>query len=198
MIGWLKGTIKEKTGDSVVIDTGGVGYEVHVSVFTNAGLGPASSPVEVYVHTHVREDGITLYGFASPRERELFRVLILVSGVGAKTAMGILSALPLDRLVGAIRSGDIPTLQRTPGIGKKTAERLVVELRDRLKDFPLHADMHAPAPHGRGDVNDDVISALVNLGYKRPDAEMAVARIDLSKFGSFDRILKETLKLLTR
>ena len=201
MIGWLSGKLLQHSAHQIVVDTKGVGYEVTVTPHTLASLLGRSSgghDIQLFIHTHVREDGITLYGFSTLLDRELFLLLTSVSGIGAKTAMGILSALPVDRLIAAIRTNDTPFLQRTPGIGKKTAERLVVELRDKIKDFSFPVDALAgPSRMGDPTVND-LISALMNLGYKRPQAEAAVGQVDLSKFNSFDTILRETLKVIAK
>ena len=198
MIGWLSGTVRERFSDRLLIDTGGVGYEVHVTTLTSASQGDPGSRAELYIHTNVREDEITLYGFSSLREREIFRLLTTVSGIGARTAIGILSAVSIDVLVTAIRGNHTAALQKAPGIGKRTAERMVVELRDRLKTFDVGSDGKAPIPRTGEPLAEDVVSALLNLGYKRPDVESAVSHVDVSKYNTFDRILRETLKALSR
>jgi holliday junction DNA helicase RuvA len=198
VIGWLSGVLRGRFGDRVLVDAGGVGYELTVPASLSALLVDTGSRVELYVHTHVREDEIALYGFPSFQDRQLFLVLTSVSGVGPKTALSVCSAFPRDRIVEAIRTKNISLLQTIPGIGKRTAERIVVELKDRLKEF-------APSWEGRAGTSrvpetdtDEVISALVNLGYRRPAAEAAFAQIDLSKTPTFDSMLKETLKILAK
>jgi holliday junction DNA helicase RuvA len=197
MIGWLSGTVRHVAGERITIEIGGVGYEVLVPAPALPRIGTLGAKVELFIHTHVREDAIQLFGFLTSNDRELFHQLLTVSGVGAKTALAVLSAMPTDNLVVAIQRKDTATLQRTPGIGKKTAERLVLELAEKLKGFAVSAG----AVIGRIEPDSpehEVISALLNLGYKRFEAEAAVGRIELSKFNSFDRMLKETLKVLAR
>jgi holliday junction DNA helicase RuvA len=194
MIGWLKGSLRQKSSSRFLVDTGGVGYEVFVTNSTWASY-QTGEPVELHIHTHLREDGITLFGFDRTADKEVFLTLTSVSGVGPKTAMGILSAISADRLVDAIRTKNLALLQSTPGVGKKTAERLVVELRDKLKNFAV-ADSKGPIGQVSG-ATEEVLSALVNLGYKRPNAEVALSQVDLSTHTSFDKILRETLKILS-
>jgi len=197
MIGWLSGTIRQRKEDRVLIDTGGVGYEVHVA--KTSSMGNAGDLIEIYIHTHVREDAITLFGFSSIVDRELFQQLIGVSGVGAKMAMNILSALNASQIVQAILSKDNVRLQQIHGVGKRLAQRLVIELSDRLKDFSLPGGAEKSPPFtSLPSSSEDVISALINLGYKRPQAEQALDGIDLSKSSSFDRILRESLKQLAK
>ncbi len=200
MIGWLSGTLREIHEGKAIVEASGVGYEVLLPASALSNLGTIGSKVEFYIHTHVREDGISLFGFLSSADKALFLLLITVSGVGAKTALSILSALPSSELIAAIRGGQVAKLKATPGIGKKTAERLIVELKDKLESLgPVHASaILAQRPLAAASSSDDLISALVNLGYRQSEAETAVARVDLSKFESFDRMLKETLKVLTR
>lgn len=198
MIGWISGTLRFRSGQRLTVDVGGVGYDLAVTEAAAEAAGPLGSAVEFFVHTHVREDLLDLYGFASAPERELFLHLLSVSGIGPKTALAILSAVPSDRLVSAIRAKNLGLLQSVPGIGKKSAERLVVELQDRLKGFVLPTDGARLRGLPETPVAEEVLSALENLGYKRPTAEAALARVDLSNFTTFDRILKESLKLLSR
>jgi holliday junction DNA helicase RuvA len=197
MIGWLSGTVRDLRTDRATIEVSGVGYEVLLPASALAQLGGGTN-AELFIHTHVREDAIQLFGFLTRSDRELFEQLLSVSGIGAKTALAILSAIPSDSLITAIQRRDTALLQSTPGIGKKTAERLVIELADKLKSFvvsgrgPMIGRIHPGSPE------EEVVSALQNLGYRRNEAETAVARVDLSKFNSFDRMLKETLKVLAR
>ncbi len=174
MIGRLRGRLLDAAPERVVVDCGGVGYEVHVSLATFSELDRAGAGAEVslHVHTHVREDQIALYGFATVRERDLFERLITVSGIGPRLAQVVLSGLPTNDLLQAIASGDLARLTRIPGVGKKTAERMVVELRDALQALAREAAPEA-APGTTSD--DDLVTALVHLGYKPGQAEKAVA-----------------------
>jgi Holliday junction DNA helicase RuvA len=172
MIANLRGRLLALNPEVAVLDVHGVGYEVHLPLSTYYELQRlgAGSEVSLFVHTHVREDALALYGFWSERERTLFERLITVSGVGPRLARGILSGLPADDLLRALAAGDVARLTRVPGVGKKTAERLVLELRDKAAALQAAAAVTAPEP---GD--EDLLVALVNLGYKRGDAEQALA-----------------------
>jgi Holliday junction DNA helicase RuvA len=174
VIGRLRGILLEAAPERVIVEAGGVGYEVHVSLATfseldRAGLG---AEVALLVHTHVREDQIALYGFATPRERDLFERLITVSGIGPRLAQVVLSGLPAGDLLQAIAGGDLARLTRIPGVGKKTAERMVVELRDALQGLARES---APETAATATSDDDLVAALVHLGYKPGQAEKAVA-----------------------
>jgi Holliday junction DNA helicase RuvA len=174
VIGHLRGRLARATPERVVVDVGGVGYELHVSLATfseldRAGLG---AEVELHVHTHVREDQLALFGFASERERALFERLIGVSGIGPRLAQVVLSGLAVDDLVSALAAGDVARLVRIPGVGKKTAERMVVELRDAVGELAGEAPAGAA---GAAASADDLVAALVHLGYKAAQAERAVA-----------------------
>lgn len=176
MIAILRGTLFEKHPNQVIVDVGGVGYDVTIPVSTFSALPAAGSPVELRIHTHVREDAIALFGFASSEEKALFEKLISVSGVGPKLAVTILSGLATPDLVGAIRSGQVNLLVRIPGIGKKTAERLVLELRDKLEGLAGVAPPPERAEAALSAVGQDVLSALINLGCARPAAEAAIRK----------------------
>lgn len=197
MIGWISGTLRSQRGGKLIIQTGGVGYEVLVPEPALSALGPVGGPVELFIHTHVREDALDLYGFISQTDKDFFHMLTSVSGIGPKTAITILSALPSSQLIDAILRKDLALLQRTPGIGKKTSERLVLELKDKIRNLGGVGAQSAGPALPMGDA-EEVISALVNLGYKRPAAEQAVSNVDLSKLTTFDRMIKETLKLLAK
>lgn len=195
MIAHLRGKLLSKHPNQVVIETGGVGYEVNISVPTFSELPAASAEVALHIYTHVREDVIALYGFLRPADKQLFEKLMTVSGIGARLAITILSGMPTDDLMGAIRTNDIGRLTKVPGIGKKTAERMVLELRDKL---PPAGPVSEAAP-SRSPVEEDVLSALANLGYQRPAAEKAVAA--LAKAGgsaSFDSVFRQALALLSK
>ena len=174
----LRGILIEKHPNQAVIDTGGVGYDVAIPVSTYAHLPEAGSEVRLRIHTHVREDALALYGFLTQDEKALFEKLISVSGIGPKMAMAVLSGIPAPDLITGIRRGEVERLVRIPGVGKKTAERMVLELRDKM---PAPSGEEAAAPAGAPSaaltpVEQDVLSALLNLGCARPAAEAAVRK----------------------
>jgi Holliday junction DNA helicase RuvA len=171
MIAHLRGTLLAKHPNQAIVETHGVGYEVAISVPTFSEMPAAGSEVALHIHTHVREDALSLYGFLRLEEKHLFEKLLTVSGIGPKLAITILSGMPADEMIGAIRGGDVARLTRIPGIGKKTAERMVLELRDKL---PAASGAAAAASSPTSPVEEDVISALVNLGYQRALAEKAL------------------------
>ncbi len=190
MIAHLRGRLLSKRPNQAVVEAGGVGYDVAISVPTFSELPDAGAEVALHIHTHVREDAIALFGFLRTREKQLFERLIAVSGIGPKLAVTILSGMPADEMVGAIRGNDIARLTRIPGIGRKTAERMVLELRDKLEDFGAAPVVAAAATP----VEEDVLSALVNLGYQRAAAERALATAKKStKSDSFDVLFREAL-----
>ncbi|HXZ39093.1 MAG TPA: Holliday junction branch migration protein RuvA, partial [Terriglobales bacterium] len=172
----------------------GVGYEVTISVPTFSDLPAVGSEVALHIHTHVREDSIALYGFLRPAEKQLFEKLISVSGIGPKLAITILSGMVADEMVGAIRGNDIARLTRIPGIGRKTAERLVLELRDKL---PAATAGEAPAAPAMSAIEEDVLSALMNLGYQRAAAEKAVSSA-AKNGGSFEVMFRNALGVLSK
>jgi Holliday junction DNA helicase RuvA len=194
VIARLAGTLIEKQVPHLVVDVGGVGYDVLVPLSTFYAVGDPGAGVALRIHTHVREDALQLYGFATSLEHDLFERLISVSGIGPKLALGVLSGIESTELITAVRQGDVVRLTRTPGIGRKTAERLVIELRDRLPDTPA-----GPAEPERGGLRDDILSALVNLGYQRHAVEKTVDAV-LRAGGSdgFEAILRRILKELSR
>ena len=202
MIASLRGSILEKHPNRIVVDVNGVGYEVFVPLSTFYGLGDAGSAITVRIHTHVREDALLLYGFATLLEQELFERLIGVSGIGPKVALAVLSGIePLD-LIRAIERGDLARLTAIPGVGKKTSERIVLELKDRLPRPQAVAVAAGDAASDAPIVRDDVVSALVNLGYHRPLAEKA-AEAAIKTLGSapdagFERMLKQALRELAK
>jgi Holliday junction DNA helicase RuvA len=195
MIAHLQGKLLAKHPNQAIVETSGVGYDVTISVPTFSGLPAVGSDVALHIHTHVREDLIALYGFLRPSEKQLFERLITVSGIGPKLAITILSGMAADEMVGAIGSNDIARLTRIPGIGKKTAERMVLELRDQLPE----AGSATPAPPSLNPTEEDVLSALLNLGYQRPAAEKALAAA--AKDGgakSFDQMFRFVLSRLSK
>jgi len=183
-----------------VVETGGVGYEVNISVPTFSELPASGSEVALHIHTHVREDLLALYGFLRPAEKQLFEKLITVSGIGPKLAITILSGMAADEMAGAIRGNDVARLTRIPGIGKKTAERMVLELRDKL---PPAAGISTATVPVMNATEEDVLSALVNLGYQRAAAEKALASVVKSgvskgESGSFDALFRGALAGLSK
>jgi Holliday junction DNA helicase RuvA len=179
MIGHLKGLLLEKHPNQIIIETAGVGYEVQIPVSTFTTLPEAGAVASLRIHTHVREDAIVLFGFATSEEKALFERLLSVSGIGPKLGITVLSGLPTADLVAAIRGSDIGTLVRVPGIGKKTAERIVLELKDKLVsvDAAGKSVMAAESVPGYSMLDRDVLSALVNLGCARPAAEEAIRKV---------------------
>lgn len=171
MIASLRGRLISRAPNQAIVECSGVGYDVNISVATFTSLPTEGAEVRLHIHTHVREDQIALFGFAEPDEKRLFEKLLTISGIGPKLAITVLSGIDASRLVTAIRGGDHATLTRIPGIGKKTAERVVLELKDKLDDM---AAAPAPATPHFGQAGDDVLSALVNLGYARPIAQKAI------------------------
>lgn len=197
MIGHLRGRLAAATPERVLLDVGGVGYQLHVSLTTYSELHRAGVGAEValHVHTHVREDQLALYGFSTARELELFERLIAVSGIGPRLAQVVLSGMAVDDLVAALAAGDLARLTRIPGVGKKTAERMVVELRDRLRELAREV---APAA-GAAASDDDLVAALENLGYKRSQAEKAVADARReAPAAAFHELLPLALRRLSR
>jgi len=172
MIAHLRGRLLSKTPNQAIVDCNGVGYDVSISITTFSELPAEGSEAKLFIHTHVREDQIALFGFADTKEKRLFEKLLTISGIGPKLAITVLSGISSDRLVTAIRGGDHATLTKIPGIGKKTAERVVLELKDKLDD--LAVPMTASSGPHHGPVGDDALSALVNLGYPRPIAQKAI------------------------
>ena len=198
MIAHLKGTLLEKHPNQVIVETGGVGYDVTVPISTFSALPDVGAEVRLRVHTHVREDAIALFGFLTREEKTMFERLITVSGIGPKLAVTILSGLPTGDLIGAIRAGQVDMLVRIPGIGKKTAERMVLELRDKLGDLGLGAPMSArPAAESLNALEEDVLSALVNLGCARAAAEAAVRKAKATGVAAeFEPLFRRSLELV--
>ena len=198
MIAHLRGSILEKHPNRIVIDVNGVGYEVFVPLSTFYGLGDPGTGTALRIHTHVREDAFVLYGFATQLEQDLFERLISVSGIGPKVALAVLSGIEPEELIRAIERGDLARLTAIPGVGKKTSERIVLELKDRLPRPAVVAAAVGVAEPDAPILRDDVISALVNLGYHRPlaekAAEAAIKIIGSASDASFERALKQALR----
>ncbi len=199
MIALLTGRLEALEADRCVIDVGGVGYLVQASTRTLAALPAPPAVARVLVETVVREDAILLYGFADAAEREWFRLLTTVQGVGARVALGVLSALSPSDLVGAIAAGDRASLTRAPGVGAKLAVRLLTELRERAGAMPSGGGIPMPVVAERG-LEADAISALANLGYRRAEAQPAVRRVRerLGEAAGLDAVLRESLRELAR
>jgi Holliday junction DNA helicase RuvA len=192
MIGQLRGRLAEKRPNQVLVDVGGVGYIVAVPLSTYAALGELHTEVTLLIHTHVREDALALYGFVSSREKHFFEMLLSASGVGPSLALKILSGMSVEELVPAIRGSDLTRLTKIPGVGRKTAERMVVELKDKLDAVTLEAQR--PAVASPAGIEADVISALVNLGYDARAAESAVGEAKPETgVGNFEKLLRATL-----
>ena len=199
MIARLKGTLAEKSPNRLTVDVGGVGYDVLVPLSTFYGIGEPGAPVVLRIHTHVREEVIALYGFASALEQDLFERLISISGIGPKLALAVLSGIDPGDLVRAIRTQDVARLTRIPGVGKKTAERIGLELKDRLPLGPSAGGGPAQDAGPADDLRSDLLSALTNLGYKGQVAEKAVdAAIKKSPDGTFEDVLRDILRGMTR
>lgn len=196
MIAHLRGKLLAKHPNQAIVETSGVGYDVTISVPTFSELPPVGGEVALHIHTHVREDAIALYGFLRTAEKVLFEKLITVSGIGPKLAITILSGMAADEMITAIRGNDVVRLTRIPGIGKKTAERMVLELRDKL---PEVAPTAAAPLRMRNATEEDVLSALVNLGYQRAAAEKALeTSVKNGKGSSFDSLFRSALAALSK
>lgn len=197
MIGHLKGTVLAKSPERVLLDVGGVGYEVHIPVSTYYEIDRLADgvPAALHIHTHLRDDGISLFGFWTETERRLFERLIGVSGIGPRLARVVLSGMSPADLIQALSGGDLVRLSAIPGIGKKTAERMVLELRDKVRELTEEPEAVAAATAG----DDELVSALVNLGYRQSQAERAVvlARRDAPE-ADFSDLLRASLKRLSR
>jgi len=196
MIALLRGVLVEKHPNQAIVETGGVGYDVTIPVSTFTHLPDAGVEVKLRIHTHVREDALALYGFLTQDEKAMFEKLIGVSGIGPKLAVTILSGLAAPELILAIRRGELDRLVRIPGIGKKTAERMVLELRDKLPAV-TGAEPASPAEAALSAVDQDVLSALLNLGCARPHAEAAVRKAKAASGGAdFEPLFRRALELV--
>jgi Holliday junction DNA helicase RuvA len=198
MIAHLRGTLLEKHPNQAIVEAGGVGYDVTVPISTYAALPEAGCEVRLRIHTHVREDVLALFGFLTQDEKFLFERLISISGIGPKLAITVLSGLPVADLITAIRAGAVDRLVRIPGVGKKTAERIVLELREKLPAVPADAAA-AVEPGGRAALSaldQDVLSALINLGCAPAAAEAAVRKAKLEGVAEFEPLFRRALELL--
>ena len=199
MIAFLRGRLGDKQPNRIIVDVGGVGYDVAVPLSTFYTLGEPGAEVALRVHTHVREDALALYGFATGLELQIFERLIGISGIGPKLALAVLSGIDVTDLVRAVQLGDVVRLTAIPGVGKKTAERIGLELKDKLPP-ELAAEVAAQtAADGTGGLRGDLLSALLNLGYHRPLAEKAVdAALKRVEPKTFEAVLKQALRDLAR
>jgi len=205
MIAHLSGTLRAKHATSVIVDVGGVGYEVTIPVTTFYDLGEPNAPVQLRIYTHVREDALQLFGFRTERERELFTLLISVSGIGPKSAVAMLSGMSADEIVTAIRTNNYARLTSIPGVGRKTAERLVIELRDKmaaLSGAALDEQVAAggaAAAHSEDALREDTLAALLQLGFPKPAAEKAITGA-MQEGGdlSVETLLRRSLRQLSK
>ena len=199
MIAFLRGRVLDKHPNRILVDVNGVGYEVNVPLSTFYDVGDAGAEVSLHVHTHVREDALQLFGFLTSLEQLLFQRLINISGIGPKLAIAVLSGIGAAELVASVQRADVARLTRIPGVGKKTAERIVLELKDRLADVavPLGAGVTQASTGDR--LRDDLVSALENLGYHRPLAEKATDAARSRDAGAtFEDALKSALRDLMK
>jgi holliday junction DNA helicase RuvA len=194
VIAYLRGTVLEKSPSRLIINVGGVGYDVQVPLSTFYGVGEPGTEATLRVHTHVREDVIALYGFATPLEQQLFEKLIGISGIGPKLALAVLSGIEPADLIRAVRVQDVARLTAIPGVGKKTAERIGLELKDRLPST-LQSTESAAAPPPEDQLRADLLSALLNLGYQRGPAEKAIEKTAKPDVG-FEQALRDVLRAL--
>ncbi|MCD9188427.1 MAG: Holliday junction branch migration protein RuvA [Pyrinomonadaceae bacterium] len=204
MIAFLSGTLLEKQANVVIIDVNGVGYEVTIPLSTFYELGEEGSPVQLRIYTHVREDALQLFGFKTEREKQLYLKLISVQGIGAKSGITMLSGMSADEIIVAVRTDNLARLTSIPGVGKKTAERLVIELRDKLNDLSSSGTGQSSLPTASAnvpvdEVYDDALSALTNLGYQRNAAEKALKQaVQDGTEMSVQKLLRKSLQLLAK
>ena len=199
MIAHLRGRLLEKHPNRVIVDVQGVGYDVHVPLSTFYEMAEPGGEISLRVHTHVREDALVLYGFATVLELRLFERLIGVSGIGPKLALSVLSGIEPNELVAAIRQANVTRLTAIPGVGKKTAERIGLELKDKMSAFVSSEAVISPAAAASETLRSDVLSALMNLGYHRPLAERALdAALKAIPSGPFEQTLKYALRELAK
>jgi len=201
MIAHLSGNLLYKTVESLTVDVGGVGYEVHAPLTTFYALPDEGAAINLLIYTYVKEDAIKLFGFLTSAEKALFIKLIGVSGVGPKLGLNILSGMETKDLARAIKNGDIVRMNAIPGVGKKTAERLILELRDKIDFEPGDEEKERPLSSADQRIEDDAISALVNLGYKKADVEKVLSRL-LQEQGerqwTVEVLIKESLKVMSK
>ncbi|MGE5304754.1 MAG: Holliday junction branch migration protein RuvA [Alphaproteobacteria bacterium] len=197
MIAQLSGTLAHKMPGEVVVDVGGVGYQIYIPLNVFYSMPEIGAPVRLYIHTHLREDALQLFGFQEPRDKQIFMLLNGVAGIGPKLAVNILSGISADELAQAIRDGDQLRLVSIPGVGKKLAERMVVELRDKLAALRAQPTESA-APDQRPQLMQDAVSALVNLGYRQTEVEKNVREALHSGKHSLEDVIKDVLRRMSR
>jgi holliday junction DNA helicase RuvA len=197
MIAFLRGRVLEKHPNRVIVDVAGVGYDVAVPLSTFYIAGDVGADIALRIHTHVREDQLALFGFATALELTVFERLIAVGGIGPKLALSVLSGIESRELVSAIQHSDLARLTRIPGVGKKTAERIVVELRDRLPKDAEAAGVGAPPPAPGDELRDDLVSALTNLGYHRQAIDKVLDKV-IETDQRFEDVLRSALRELSR
>jgi Holliday junction DNA helicase RuvA len=199
MIAWLRGLVQRKSADSVIIDVSGVGYLVNIPVSTLGTVPEPGDEIGLHIHTHLREDALSLFGFATELEKDLFQLLLSVSGIGPKLALSVLSGLAAPDLLAAIGSSDDAKLRAIPGIGQKTAARLCLELKDKVRQLAPEALQRGAGASVLSGHLEDAVSALVNLGYKRPVAEDAVKKIDQVRPDlRIEDLIREALSMLMK
>jgi Holliday junction DNA helicase RuvA len=196
VIAQISGTLAQKVPGEVVVDVVGVGYQIFIPLNVFYRLPDIGAPVSLQIHTHVRDDALQLFGFQDLAEKQIFLLLISVSGIGPKLAVNILSGIPAEELARALRVGDQARLVAIPGVGRKLAERMIVELKDKLATLST-TGVESPKPEIGSQVMQDAVSALVNLGYKRPEAEKMVREVLRSGDRSLENVLKDTLRRLS-
>ena len=197
MIAWLSGRLRRKAADYIVLDVAGVGYQIAVPLSTYCNITEGGEDVCLHIHTHVREDSLSLFGFLTEEEKNMFLLLLGVSGIGPKLALAVLSSLPVHDLSSALQASDDSKLCAIPGIGKKTAARMVLELKDKMKAMTPMVQAPLSGSGVATDDAEDVVSALVNLGYRKPQAEEAVGKVRHGRSGlSVEELIRESLSVL--
>ncbi|HSG06062.1 MAG TPA: Holliday junction branch migration protein RuvA [Nitrospiria bacterium] len=199
MIASLTGTLREKSDNTVVLDVNGVGYEVTVPHPILKKLPGMGETVNLRIHTHVREDALQLFGFQTEEEKSIFLLVLGVSGIGPRLAVGVLAGMGPGEFVSAVQRGDVARLSSIPGIGKKTAERMALELKEKVKTVKVEVPAGSPGGDKTGRELEDAVSALVNLGYKPPQAREAVRQVlETANGGGVENLVKESLKVLSK
>lgn len=198
MIAQIRGHLIQKSPDSVIVEVNGIGYQLYISLNTFYDLPGTEQTVQVHTHTHVREDVLQLYGFSSVLEKEVFRMLIGVSGIGPKLAINILSGISPSLLLASLASGDVGRLVSIPGVGRKTAERMILDLKEKVRKMESRVALPQAGQRPKNEMAEDVISALVNLGYKRSQAEKAAETVLQQKPGvKLEEALRASLQVLS-
>jgi len=197
MIAQISGKLAHKQPGEVIIDVGGVGYQVFIPLNVFYRLPEIGTPLNLQIHTHVREDALQLFGFHDAAEKRVFLLLMAVSGIGPRLALNILSGIAADELIRALKNGDQLRLLAIPGVGRKLAERMIVELKDKLATLPASSSDSADAPAAPLQTMQDAVSALINLGYKKPEIEKTVREVVKNGAASLEDVLRETLRQMS-